>query len=347
MNNNFNEYKDKGLTGLANVGNSCYLNACMQILSHTYELNHFLNNKSFKEKLNKSNNTDTVLLVEWNNLRQLMWSSNCTIAPHGFVNAVHQVSVIKERELFTGYNQNDIQEFLIFLIDSFHNALSRSVTMQIEGNVKSITDKLAVKCYDMLKTMYENEYSEIIDIFYGIHISRITSKTHEILSDRPEPFSILSLPIPNNKTPSLYECMDEYCKKEELFGDDAWMNDNTNEKQDVYRGIIFWSLPDVLIIDLKRWNTKGNKINVLVDAPLDNFNLIKYVQGYKKEQYIYELFGVCNHSGISDGGHYTAVIKNANGKWYNFNDTMVNEVSSSSIITSYSYCFFYRKKKIN
>ena len=102
MNNNFNEYKDKGLTGLANVGNSCYLNACMQILSHTYELNHFLNNKCYKEKLNKSNNTDTVLLIEWDNLRQLMWSSNCTIAPHGFVNAVHQVSILKKQELFTG-----------------------------------------------------------------------------------------------------------------------------------------------------------------------------------------------------------------------------------------------------
>ena len=35
---NFLNYKDKGLTGLANVGNTCYLNSCMQIISHTYEL---------------------------------------------------------------------------------------------------------------------------------------------------------------------------------------------------------------------------------------------------------------------------------------------------------------------
>ena len=31
------EYENKGLTGLSNVGNTCYLNSCMQILSHTYE----------------------------------------------------------------------------------------------------------------------------------------------------------------------------------------------------------------------------------------------------------------------------------------------------------------------
>ena len=344
----YSEYQNKGLTGLANVGNSCYLNACMQILSHTYELNDFLKDNNYKEKLNKNNKIDTILLLEWDKLRQLMWSNNCTIAPHGFVNAVQQVSILKKRDIFSGYNQNDIQEFLIFIIDCFHSSLSREVEMEISGDAKNDTDKLAIDCYKMMKTMYQNEYSEILDIFYGIHISRITSKTDTILSDRPEPFSFLSLPIPPNKeTPSLYDCIDEYCKKEELFGEDAWMNDNTNEKEDVYRGIIFWSLPEVLIIDLKRWNDHGNKIHKIVEAPLDDFNLIKYVYGYDKKKYIYELFGICNHSGISEGGHYTAVIKNANGKWYNFNDTMVNEVSDSEIITSQSYCFFYRKKKFN
>jgi ubiquitin C-terminal hydrolase len=45
------------------------------------------------------------------------------------------------------------------------------------------------------------------------------------------------------------------------------------------------------------------------------------------------------------GGHYTAYIKNANDKWYIFNDTQVNEIKEDSIITAQAYCLFYRKKK--
>ena len=56
---------------------------------------------------------------------------------------------------------------------------------------------------------------------------------------------------------------------------------------------------------------------------------------------------ICNHSGGSLGGHYTSFVKNANGKWYEFNDTSVREVESEKIISHQSYCFFYRKKKIS
>jgi ubiquitin C-terminal hydrolase len=341
----FEEYSNRGLTGLTNVGNSCYLNSCMQILSHTYELNEFLIKGDYKKKLNRI--ADSVILLEWDKLRELMWSTNCTVAPHGFVKTIRQIASIKNRDIFTGNDQNDVQEFLLFLIDSFHTALSREVDMEINGQTQTETDKLATICYTMMKTMYKKEYSEMLHIFYGIHVSEIISNTTgETLSARPEPFSVLSLSLPDKPNASLYDCFDLYCEAETLSeaNGNAWFNDVTNQKENAQRRIGFWSLPNVMIIDLKRWNGHTKKNHDMITIPLLNADFSKYVKGYNAASFVYDLFGVCNHGGGAQGGHYTAFIKNSNGKWYEFNDTFVNEINEANVISPNSYCLFYRKR---
>lgn len=340
----FKKYEDNGLTGLANIGNTCYLNSCMQIISHTYELNNFIEDGEYKKKLNRV--ADSIVLLEWDKLRELMWSSNCVVAPWGFVKAIQKVASIKKRDIFTGHAQNDLQEFLLFIIDCFHSALARDVDMQITGSAQNSVDNLATICYTMMKNMYKKEYSEILNIFYGIHVSEITLQTTgETMSLTPEPFSLLSIPIPDKPNPSLFDCLNLYCEKENLEGDNAWFNDKTNVKESAKRGIIFWSLPTVMIIDIKRWNQQLRKVHTIVSAPLTNADFTSYVKGYNSSSYVYDLFAICNHHGGALGGHYTATIKNANGKWYVFNDTMVNEIPESQVITSNAYCYFYRKIK--
>ena len=342
----FNEYKDKGLTGLANMGNTCYLNSCVQILSHTYEFNHFLKNSNYKGRLNDK--PESVLLVEWDNLRELMWRQNCTIAPNGFIAAIRAIANIKKREMFTGYDQNDVCEFFLFLIENFHSAISRPVDIQISGEAKNNTDILAIKCYKMIQNMYNQEYSELLDMFFGVSVSQIKSVSNgKILSCIPESFCVLSLHIPLNKHGiTLFECIDDYCKVERLEGENAYFNEETNQKEDIDKNTTFWSLPNILIIDLKRYDMYGRKLNTVVDIPF-NADFSKYISGYNKHSYLYELYGVCNHSGGTMGGHYTSSIKNANGKWYTINDTTIHEIQEDKLISNKSYCLFYRKKKDN
>jgi hypothetical protein len=74
----------------------------MQVLSHTYELNDFLNQETYKKKLKK--NYESILLLEWDELRKLLWSENCIISPSKFVGTVQKLARIKDRNLFTGFS---------------------------------------------------------------------------------------------------------------------------------------------------------------------------------------------------------------------------------------------------
>ena len=347
---NFSKYNNKGLSGLANLGNTCFLNSCMQVISHTYELNQFLDLETYKRRLN--NKYDSALLIEWDELRKVLWKENCIVSPVKFVKTVQKLAEIKDKDIFTGYDQNDLPEFLIFVIDCFHNALSREVNMNIQGTAENDRDKIALLCFDKIKQMYSKDYSEIWNIFYGIHVSQLVSvKTNALMSMRPEPFFIVNLPIPqNNKSPTLLDCFDLYVEGEILDGDNSVLNEETGEKEAAIKNLMFWSLPTILVIDIKRFNSSNKKNQILIDFPLTNLNLSKYVIGYNKETYIYDLYGVCNHGGSVLGGHYTSFVKNANDKWYHYNDTSVTEVpeqvKNQQIVSSKAYCFFYRKRSI-
>jgi len=339
---------------------------------------------------------ELVLVQQWVELQEIMWKNEGAVSPNKFVHHVQHLANIKNKEIFTGWAQNDLPEFLLFFMDSLHTSISREVKMKIHGNEETTTDKMALECYKMLRTVYEKEYSEVMELFYGIYVSEIRSTTtNNIYSHKPETYFILDLPLPDpirseTKSPaelvvlgsansarnldppsvdlgdiqslcegvrpsessanpiSLMQCFDIFTQNEVLDGDNAWLNETTNQKESVNKKILFWNLPKILVISLKRFNSIGNnKRQDLVTFPLEGLDLSKYVCGYDSEKYVYDLFGICNHMGGVMGGHYTAFVKHADGNWLHFNDVNCQPVHDLDVLISpKAYCLFYRKRNI-
>jgi ubiquitin C-terminal hydrolase len=337
------KYKNKGQTGLVNLGNTCFLNSCMQALNHTYELSDFLSSSKCHKNL-KENLPDSVITKEWNDLREIMWKNNGAVSPNRYVYYVQQIAGMKGRDLFTGWAQNDMPEFLMFMIECMHNSVSRPISMRITGRIESNVDKIATECYKMLQTTYSKEYSEIMDLFYGISISELVSMDEKSsFTIKPEPFFILDLPIPK-KNSSLMDCLDAFVQFEVMDGENQWFNESTGKRETVKKRITFWNFPRILVITLKRFSPDGKKkLQHNIEFPLTNLNLSKYVSGYNARRYVYDLYAVCNHSGGTQGGHYTSFVKTINNEWLHFNDVNVEKgISPDSIITPKAYCLFYR-----
>ena len=72
-----------------------------------------------------------------------------------------------------------------------------------------------------------------------------------------------------------------------------------------------------------------------------------YCVGYKRNHNIqYELYGVCVHMGILEGGHYYTFVKNFKNQWINYDDRQCRVLSDeqiSKVISTSAYILFYRQ----
>lgn len=360
--------------GLANLGNTCYLNSCVQVIRKIPEFEEITQKYAKSININNtsvSGNVDAELLYVWASMQNAISEirKNCEnpettngstiiINPTIFVKTVYYVASKKNREIFSGWAQNDMSEFLIFLLDSVHEAIKRPVQIKIKGTPVFDVDNLAIQCYSYIKDTYSKEYSEIFDVFYGISVTQISDPiSHKLWSSKPEHYFIVDLPIANCNT--IYDCFDALCAGELLTGENAWFNETKNAKEPgAIKSTVFWNFPKILVITLNRFSKGSRKNGALVNFPIENLNLEKYVKGYKPESYVYDLFGVCNHYGGGiGGGHYTAFSRNwVQGnrdqenrdqenwtKWLEHNDASVREIDA--VVTPAAYCLFYRKRQ--
>lgn len=330
--------------GIVNLGNTCYLNSCIQIFCQFECLNQIV----LKVPIHNPTKVEKIFWENWKSIVSIMQTASGTktefLHPSGLVGAIQQIAKHKRKPIFEQGSPEDISEFILFFIDTLHECLTRAIPVQISGHSENATDDLAIEVYKTLKTEYEKAFSEILYLFHGVSVSRISSLTSppKIHSQRVELFHMLDLPI-LAKPCTLYECLDDYVKPEILDGDNKWYNEESGKYEDIEKSLVFWSFPTILVICLKRILFDGQRNHSMVNYPT-TLDLQKYATGYKRTGFVYDLQGICAHIGGMNDGHYTSFVKKDN-HWFYCNDERIQIVEKEEhLLTKYASCLFYMKK---
>ncbi|XP_058854633.1 ubiquitin carboxyl-terminal hydrolase 8-like isoform X1 [Acipenser ruthenus] len=331
------------LTGLRNLGNTCYMNSILQCLCNTPRMAEYFHRNYYQDDINRSNflGHKGEVADEFGVIMKALWSGQ-----YKFISARDfKITIGKINDQFAGCEQQDSQELLLFLMDGLHEDLNKADNRKRykeETTDHQDDNKAADLAWEKHKRLNE---SIIVALFQGQFKSTVQCLTCHRKSRTFEAFMYLSLPLASSNKCTLQDCLKLFSKEEKLTDNNRFFCSHCKAHRDSTKKIEIWKLPPILLVHLKRFSYEGRwkqKLQTSVDFPLENLGMSQYVIGPKNNLKKYHLYGVSNHYGGLDGGHYTAYCKNAvKQRWYKFDDHDVSELSASSVKSSAAYIFFY------
>ena len=185
-----------GLVGLGNIGNTCYMDTSLQCLSNCKILTEYFLEDKYKKFINVNNpiGSQGKLVESYAELIKHLWyGQKSSIEPYSFKETIGNI-----RTMFRGYQQQDTQEFLSFLLDGLHEDLNKVLKKPYVSPDDNLTFNDNIEEFKYFKKLFlARNQSLIIDLFYGMFKSTVFCPNQECnnISNTFDPYAIISLPL--------------------------------------------------------------------------------------------------------------------------------------------------------
>lgn len=349
-------------TRLTNLGNTCYQNSVLHCLIHTPGgFNEYILSGAYLDSLKFKFNEDKIyktLIFQYHRITDNIYKSGKKniLSIHTWT---HLVGI--KNDVFSGFEQQDAQEFLNYIIDQFSEECGQKVLFlpkKHHNYILTLKNKILNTKADLSWEQFlKKKFSILVPMFFGLFRTQLKYDDSNYMSNTFTPFNIIQLHIPTIENPTIFNCLDLFLEKEILDKHNAIESINSYGKTTGEKQETIWKLPKYLFFQIKRfkYNDYGQvstKDNTLVKYPI-KLNMNQYIDPnskYYQLEHKYKLWGVVLHHGFMRGGfsagHYVAFLKNrSDGNWYLYNDDNKPEKidNPKNLINQNAYLLMYHR----
>lgn len=316
----------KGVVGIQNMGNTCYVNTVLQLLRTCQTWNGFC--------LTQPISPDKKMVLAYKDMLATMWSAYkpAYVRPLAFMNDIRIAVQNTPYVMFGQPMQNDAHEYLAYLMDQFHEELKVDSLPAPEGDTMEIMAERAWSLFLMKKT------SPFVAMFFGMLRKTVICSNCQNKTYQWELFNTLKIPCEG-------ATFEEWIQREvnEISDIDAYKCNTCNGKYPAKKYSHLWKAPEHLFIVIHRFEGNGMKrmgscpgMEVLSLTPFFAEEVVEKIKTY-------ELCGIGDHhGGHIHGGHYTAQFKHPiSSEWWFFDDERAGELGYPQFSPS-NYIFSYR-----